>query len=243
MWQSYFSINSPSWFLSSLFICYLCTPVILNLAREKIYLFFCLLICAIALCVLSNMMLPDNIGRRWLFYISPLARILDYSTGIMLGLFYNNRKTYLENKIRQFKRITARNWKCIFTVLEIIFVFLMLFTMVYEPFFRYNSYTSLRYPIVGCFIILFTIHKGYVSELLSNRWFAWLGSVSMSVYMIHFLILHFVQEITNIPLWTHIIVTYTCILFASYYINKMLPYLSDFFIRTINKIYSIVSYL
>lgn len=227
MWQSYFSINGPTWFTSSLFICYLLTPAILNFARRKRQQFFCLLTCAVVLCLLTAIMLPDNIGRRWLFYINPFARVLDYSTGMMLGIFYSSEK---------FKRMISNNSK-LYTALEVIFVFLIVFTMTYEPISQFNSYTSLRYPIVLIFIILFSLQKGYISRLLSSKYIAWLGSVSMSMYMIHSFILYFAGKIMNIPLWIHIIATYTCILFASYYMSKILPSLSKMFVQTANKIH------
>ena len=47
-WQINFSLNTPSWFLSSLFFCYLCTPFLLKQVTKHTKRFVCFQICIIA---------------------------------------------------------------------------------------------------------------------------------------------------------------------------------------------------
>lgn len=209
LWQVYYVLNVPSWFLSSLFFCYLLCPFLLNYSHRNQRLFIVLCLVSMVMFFLIVGLLPETIGRTWLTYYNPIARLLDFSVGICLALFWTEieeRKTH----------VSKRNG----TLLELFFVVVTIAFMVYQPFFDYNPYRVLRYPFIIGLIVVFTFAKGYVSYILSNRTLNWLGSISFAVYMVHCFILGFTKDITCIPLWLNVLFTYFLVIFSSHLITQ-----------------------
>lgn len=223
-WEINFSLNVPSWFLSSLFFCYLCTPFLLKLAARHTKRFVCFQICAIICFVLFVYISSSYIGLRWLTYINPAARLLDYSVGITLGVLYGSLKN---TKMGGWKNTTA----------ELFFVALAVVFMTAPSLFKFQHYAVLRYPVIIGLILVFSAGKGYISRILKNRLCVWLGSISMSIYMLHGFVLHFMREWTNIPLCLHVCITFTAILAVSYLANRyFIPSSSQWFSTTAEKL-------
>ena len=101
------------------------------------------------------------------------------------------------------------------------------FFMLYEPIFILNHYNIVRYPFILLFVMIFTFSNGYISCLLSNKWLNYLGVLSMSIYMTHGFILHFMAQINEFPMWIKVLVSYLCILIFAYVINLILPFISN----------------
>lgn len=209
LWEINFTLNMPSWFLSSLFFCYLLCPFLLRYGYRNKKSFVVLLLSALFFYSLTVWLLPESIGRRWLTYINPMARMLDFSVGMCLGLFWSE---VVKGESLLGKRSA--------TFLEVVFVVAAIVFMTYQPLFAYNQYVVLRYPIILGLIVVFTFAKGYVSQILSNRVFNWLGGISMAIYMIHTFVLHFTKDITCIPLWFNIAFTYFLVILGSHFITK-----------------------
>lgn len=227
-WQINFTMNTPSWFLSSLSFCYLFTPVILKFAVKHKNTFLFLLICAIAVFSFLVYVLPDTIGRRWLTYINPGARLLDYSCGMALALFWNN----IKNGVSKYSSYG-------YTIVEIALIGLMFVFMLDTDLFKYNRYAFIRYPVVLGIIAVLSIKKGYVSQMLQRKWLAWLGGISMSIYMMHGFVLHFTTPIASMPLGLKTVFTYFCILAVSYIVEKGLSYCSRYFNRLAEKVFQV----
>lgn len=203
-WKINFTINTPSWFLSSIFFCYLVTPLMLRFAKKQKNLYLIFQICLILSYTMIIVFLPENIGTRWLCYINPFARMIDYSIGITLGLLWKEEVT---NEWSQ-KTLT-------YTVFEIGLLALFVFVMCFPPFLRLNDYPVLRYPIIVGLIMVFTMSRGYVSKMLSNKICAWLGVLSMSIYMVHPFIMHFTVS-PGMPCWATLVITSLAILFSAH---------------------------
>lgn len=150
-WEINFSLNVPSWFLSSLFFCYLCTPFLLKLAARHTKRFVCFQICAIICFVLFVYISSSYIGLRWLTYINPAARLLDYSVGITLGVLYGSLKN---TKMGGWKNTTA----------ELFFVALAVVFMTAPSLFKFQHYAVLRYPVIIGLILVFSAGKGLSHE-------------------------------------------------------------------------------
>lgn len=164
------------------------------------------------------------IGLRWLTYINPAARLLDYSVGITLGVLYGSLKN---TKMGGWKNTTA----------ELFFVALAVVFMTAPSLFKFQHYAVLRYPVIIGLILVFSAGKGYISRILKNRLCVWLGSISMSIYMLHGFVLHFMREWTNIPLCLHVCITFTAILAVSYLANRyFIPSSSQWFSTTAEKL-------
>lgn len=181
-WYINFSLNVPTWFLSSIFICYLLTPLVLKIFAKKRTNFLLFFIIVIALWNIFIFMLPESIGIRWLCYINPSARFIDFSAGILLALYWSEVKDLF--KILSFNNILA-------TVLEFLILGTIFFFFANEQIQRFNNYTVLRYPTMMLFIIIFALSSGGLSKILSNKCFQKLGDLAIAIYMCHSFILHF----------------------------------------------------
>lgn len=208
LWKINFTLNTPSWFLSSIFICYLVTPLLLNFANKHRHLYFVLQVVTVILWTLFVIYLPDSIGRRWLCYINPFARIIDYSVGISLGLLWNEKSHQFACQYRKF----------IFTIAEICIIALFSMTLFLPWFLSLNNYPIVRYPIVVVLIAVFTMSSGYISEVLSNKLLAYLGALSMSIYLVHPFILHFTL-IESMPIWFDIVLSFVLIIVSAHWLT------------------------
>lgn len=118
-----------------------------------------------------------------------------------------------------------------------IFVALAVVFMTEPSLFKFQHYAVLRYPVIIGLILVFSAGKGYISRILKNRLCVWLGSISMSIYMLHGFVLHFMREWTNIPLCLHVCITFTAILAVSYLANRyFIPSSSQWFSTTAEKL-------
>lgn len=215
-WYINFTMNVPSWFLSSLFFCYLATPLVLKYAVNHRKRYVILQVCAIMIWTLFLLLLPDTIGRRWLTYINPGARLLDYSIGLTLGLYWEDIKMSLANSV-----LGNRNKQWIYTLIETMFILFMFMFMTYSPVFKLDQYAVIRYPVIAGVVVIFSISKGRVSQYLQNKWLARLGGISMSIYMLHSFVLHW-TKMPYIPVWLNVIIIYLIIIVFSYWVDKFL---------------------
>jgi len=227
-WEINFTINAPSWFLSSLFICYLVVPIILNFVNKNKILFSVTIISCIICFTILVYVLPGTIGRRWLVYINPFARLIDFSAGILLGIIWSAFSNFVMKLPRK---------AIIFTILEIVAICGFMIVVSYRPVIVLNNYPVIRYPLILLLISTFTMSYGIISKLLSNKVLSWLGGISMSIYMVHGLVLHYVSELHGIPIWGRVSMAYLLILFLSYVVNLTLPYIASKFTVAANNIY------
>lgn len=226
-WEINFTINTPSWFLSSLFVCYLIIPLILNIVNRNQALFEAILIFCIVGFTILIYILPDCIGRRWLVYINPFARLIDFSVGVLLGIVWSA----ISCLVVKFSRKAF-----IFTLLEIVAICGFMMVVSYRPVITLNNYPVIRYPLILLLISTFTLSYGIISKLFSNKVLSWFGSISMSIYMVHGFILHYVNRLYEIPIWGRVILAYLLVLFMSYIVNLTLPYVASKFTSAANAI-------
>lgn len=226
-WEINFTVNTPSWFLSSLFVCYLITPFILNAVNRNKIFFELVLIFCIACFTIFIYILPNTIGRRWLVYINPFARLIDFSVGVLLGIIWSAFSNFVMNISRK----TA-----IFTLFELVALCGFIVVVSFKPIIALNNYPVIRYPLILLIISTFTLSYGIISKLFSNKLLSWLGGISISVYMTHGFILHYVNKLYEIPIWGKVILAYLLVLFMSYIVNLTLPYVASKFTSAANAI-------
>lgn len=228
-WYINFSLNTPSWFLSSLFFCYLLTPWMLNMGNKNTKGFIIVQISVILLFTILLYVASKYIGLRWLAYISPFFRIQDFSIGMTLGFLWGKYNQHIE--VCQHKVVTN-------TLLEILVIILISLCMTWTFLSELNPYKILRYPVIAAFIIVFTLSRGAISRLLTNRVTGWLGNISISIYMIHSFILHFTKNLMDIPTWCNVGITFALILIVSHAISRyFLPFGSKFLVQMVDKFF------
>lgn len=183
--QDYYSYNGVAWYLSMyLFVCML-SPYVMRLTakiKEKKQVY------AISAAVYLFMLavgfyvsrIPIEIGdgfAKWLTYICPFYRVLDFSLGVMLGWLY------LSSGRKEQKNIAAA------TVLEVLaaaaFIIIELVYPGVKAEYMGIGYTVYFIPVSLLIVYVFAKNDGIITKMLNNRCLVWLGNRSSMTFMIH----------------------------------------------------------
>lgn len=189
----YFSFNSPAWSISNEMFFYLTFPFLIvcinRLSKKydfKYFSLFAVLFFIIAFTTVWNM--RDFSLAHWLFYIFPFFRFIDFFIGVVLGV------TFLKCR----DKVTLKNKT--FTFLELSSVSLLavavFFSIYVHPTLRLWGYYL---PFLVLIVWVFSFQKGMLSHFLSNNRLVYLGEVSFSFYMIHKIVMGYLE---NIPVAT-----------------------------------------
>lgn len=176
----FFSFNSPSWSLCCEQLFYISFPFLVPLLRSDKHLLTALIAAAVVLVVGMHFTPEANIKSYW--YVNPIARFPDFIVGMFIFRLYDRLKD---------KPVTPQQG----TILEItsIVLFLTFYLHASEvpKVYRYSCYYWIPVSMV---ILCFSLQKGSISRLLSNRFFIIGGEISYSFYLIHlFLILSYAE--------------------------------------------------
>ena len=224
LWEVNFTLNIHSWFLSSIFICYLLLWPVLAFVKKRgtlLLIYSTIIVCWNVFVYL----LPEGVGTRWLCYINPFARFIDFSAGILLALYWNKIKCIF-NKLLKNNHIA--------TLCEVVIICIVFYYFTNKSIQEYNNYTILRYPLIFLFIIIFALSTGVVSRILGTGFFNKLGNLSIAIYMCHGFILYFSPQLgAN---YVSIIATYILtILFSYILVHYYCPVAQKLFIRLLSK--------
>lgn len=131
-----------------------------------------LLVCAVV--VPTLMSLTDEANIRGYWYVNPLARFPDFLVGMLLYRAYGwCRSKQLSFSTASLLEVGA---VCIF----------LLFYMVSEDLvpkvYRYSCYYWIPISLV---LLIFSLQKGFLSRILSNKYLVVGGDISYSFYLIH----------------------------------------------------------
>ena len=171
----FFSFNTPSWSLCCEQFFYICFPFLVPLMKNYRTLLCIFLICAI-LVVFGMYFTPvESIKGFW--YVNPITRLPDFIVGILLFQLYNRLKS---------RNITSLQGSIIEFVSIAVFLGFYLYAAEIPKVYRYSCYYWLP---VAFILISFSLQKGIVSRLLSNRFLVIGGEISYSFYLIHLLVL------------------------------------------------------
>ena len=154
---------------------YFCFPFLAVCFKknQKLLMLFILLL---VLTVCGMYFTPEeNIKGYW--YVNPIARIPDFIVGMLLFRFY----TYLIDK-----KMTYRTGTLLEISSIVIFLFFYLYAADVPKVYRYTCYYW--FP-VALLLLSFSLQKGFVSRLLSNRFLIIGGEISYSFYLIHLFVL------------------------------------------------------
>lgn len=171
----FFSFNSPSWSLCSEQLFYLCFPFLIPLAKNAKRLLGFFLVCAVVVIVGMYLTPEESIKGYW--YVNPIARFPDFIAGMLLFQLYDRLKT---------KTITFRQGSLIEILSICLFLGFYLYAAEIPKVYRYSCYYWLPVAVV---LISFSLQKGVISRILSNRILVIGGEISYSFYLIHLLIL------------------------------------------------------
>ena len=199
----YFSLNGPSWFLSDCLFIYAVFPLILFLIKKlktKQQAGICLIIIYILHLVfgygLRSIHLLDGFSDnfvKWAIYINPIYRLGDFIIGGLLGCIY-------EFECRRCNKDCPSMIQ--YTILELFSLFLfiisrMIVTGIITGFFRtwWFMYSGLYIPSNLLFIWVFAFKRGVITRTIQYKFLHFIGNVSMYAYLIHGIVIGYLQKI------------------------------------------------
>ena len=191
--EDYYSYNGVAWYLSMyMFVCMLAPYVMKLIAKikNKKQLFgSAAIVYGVMLaigCYVSVVQIPIGDGfAKWLTYISPLYRVLDFSLGAMLGWIYLNCNW--EEWLTKSKAL----------FLELLAVFAFIFSeYAYLPIkerymgIGYTVYFTLTAMLL---VWVFAVHGSVITKMLNNRFLLWLGNLSSMTFLVHQVVIRWVK--------------------------------------------------
>ena len=209
----YFSLNGVAWYLSLCLFLYFVFPFLMKWIRkirsnkEAFITIFIIYGVQILIGFLSSFLpqsiwIFDNISK-WIIYILPLFRLGDFTTGCCLCYLYLNRSHKLNMGI--------------YSMLEII-VWLVIIGSEYfyknqigflgSEWFRYTMLYTLS---SSALVYLFAIKKGFITNIITNKFFVYLGNISAFTFLMHQMIIRYFNVICcelfdfNLNVWVKVL--------------------------------------
>lgn len=183
------SLNGVCWFLSSLFCIYLISPCIMYYFKKYVHSLGAMrigVIVCIGFYVIIGVIFGyvDDISPFFddLCYGSPFRRVFCVMAGMFLAQLYNFRKHNETPNASVF--IDSGIFEYIFIILSIIWFFTRTFSSLADTPFAYAVDMSLA----SGDLYALSLEKGVISRLLKTEPMVYLGTISMYIFMIHYLI-------------------------------------------------------
>lgn len=205
----FFSYNYASWSISTELFFYLMLPLLLRLSawqRHALLVVSLATVLALALAGASEH-LPvwdtsgDHLSSTGLLYTNPLARFAEFLIGVICGVRW----------MKTGSDATPSRW--IGTLIECaaIAVFALAFRFFLHggatlPASAWLLDTSTRAllsewlshvgltPFAALLIMVFARHRGWLSQVLSQRWLVFSGEISFALYLVHQITLRWLQQ-------------------------------------------------
>lgn len=191
--EYFFSVNWLSWAVSAEWALYLFFPVLLyRLNRTwhvKLILSFLLALLLVVLCRVYDLPPLGGEGKPaalGLVYISPLARLFEFTLGMSLGLLYLRRRRTAPGNTR--RGTLLETGVCLFAVAAILGTYPILKTLY--PLLGYGAakwVESSGWPCIfyAPLILVMAFERGRISHWLGNGILVKLGELSFSIYLLH----------------------------------------------------------
>lgn len=198
--HSYFSYNASAWSISTEMFFYCCFPFLLMVMNKKWYgpIAITASIVGLLICYSNCVNLPESdplgLSYQGLLFISPLSSILSFAFGMTAAFLWRKNLSHLH-----LNRIVA-------TLLEVTILASVCFINVHSSAFRcalapwvgaggafwvQNAGSSI---LAFAFLVtIFACDKGWISKLFSNPILVLLGELSFGIYLLHGVLITFVQ--------------------------------------------------
>lgn len=191
--EDYFSYNGVAWYLATYFYICMMAPYVMHLVaklkNKKQVLCMGTGIYVIMFGVglfFSKVTVPIGDGfAKWITYICPFYRMLDFTLGALLGWMYlnsRNKETTNQKKIQLLEILAL----VAFVVMEYAYL------PIKENYMGigYNVYFV---PASLLIVWVFAISGGFITKILNNKVLLWLGNISGFTFLIHQVVLRGLQ--------------------------------------------------
>ena len=168
----FFGYNGISWFISSLLFCYFLAPLLMNFIQVNNIKKMVMLVLCVAIFRIFIEFLPSTTNYDlWdiNYHINPVIRSLEFFIGMLILPFF----VYLKNIFNIRKKL-------LFSFLELFYIILLLEILQHTNFIR-GAYI----PLIFILVLIFSLDKGYISEILSAKIFTIISNVELEFFMFH----------------------------------------------------------
>ncbi len=217
----YFSLNSVSWSLSCEAFCYVCFIGLIKPWKFK-WIGKIALSAGIVLisCFLVHFFAQDKhhleLDKHFFLVINPPIRLVEFIIGIITAQIWLSSV----NRLQLNKWVATTLEVIVFSavILEIAFISLIL-PANQCPSFLYWLGNNGPAPLFGLLILVASMQQGYLTKALAHPIFVWLGEISYSIYLVHFLLISclnvYIPEFFKINPWLGFSVYWTLVILLS----------------------------
>lgn len=176
-----YAFNSPTWFISTfMFLMLLTIPLciaykkIIKNRLSGIILIFILFILNI---LYVNIIRSINVPLTTFLYVFPTCRLFEFSIAIIFGFVIKMSDKDIEK---------CKSKKILFTILEFLTIVMLILSIKFLPGLFPKYYNALIWVIPNLLIFAtFSCECGYLSKLLGNKFFVYLGNLTFPAYIVH----------------------------------------------------------
>ncbi|HEY9713045.1 MAG TPA: acyltransferase, partial [Chroococcales cyanobacterium] len=207
----YFSYNAPSWSSATLSFFDIAFPFLFIIGqRSKAVIVGVCAAIVLAMIYAANALhlspdAPNLPSVHGLLYINPLARLLEFATGVAAALWFQNHH----------HKVKLSLWKA--TALEAVLIGVLWSVNVYAKHWKALSISVLTEPgsvwlynsgvcfiPFAAFITVLAMERGLVAKFFSTNWMKVLGDMSFALYMLHgiwiaYFFTHFHEQYSLVP--------------------------------------------
>lgn len=170
----FFAYDSPSWSISDEMFFYILFPFLVSIIIKREKTSIAIVILLLILLIIIKPYIP-LFYEKFIYYINPIIRLLDFYIGILLYFVYTKIKNKINYKLGNILEFSS----------IIIFIIFFMAHFWIDKAFRYSIY----YWIPMSFIILaFSLQKGLLSKILQNKILVYLGEISFAFYLTHLIV-------------------------------------------------------
>lgn len=184
----FFSFNGPSWYLSSLLFCYLLTPVLLRMIRNrrKVIIYFPVVF-FVRYFIEETQFYYPNTYTDFNIHVSPVLRMFEFFLGMMICSVWRTLTEHLKDKsVKLPVNIT-------FILGSVVEVFLLCITATLFVT-KQNSWGRAIFVLYFCFfVLLFAFDSGIVSRFFATKPMRWFAAIQLEFFIFHIPVINLVN--------------------------------------------------
>lgn len=232
--EDYFSYNGVAWYLATYFYICMMAPYAIHLVakvKNKKQAFtmgtgIYVVMLGIGL-FFSKVTIPIGDGfAKWITYICPFYRMLDFTLGVLLGWMYLN--------CRKKEMVNPRRTHLLEILALIAFVVMEYAYLPIKENYMGIGYNVYFVPASLLIVWVFAVNEGFITKILNNKVLLWLGNISGFTFLIHQVVLRGLKmyvikaSIGQAYLWV--------VVFATFVVTIIGTYIYLFFEKSVQKL-------
>lgn len=191
----YFAANSVSWFLCDILFFYVLFQPLCHIIHHVSWQRLTVgLLVGLSLYTILAVCISDNFVGA-ILYVSPLTRLADFMLGIVVHRFYASHFTDI------FICWLNKQPRHIITVFEVTMVLAVATLAWLYPIIPWHiRQAAIYWPFMAAIIWFFAatdLRKGMIGQFLNQRFFLFLASISMELFLTHLLVIRIIYSLLD----------------------------------------------